>query len=216
MASATPLPGGVQEHRDLLEAYLAQANAVARRLLAALSTGLGLGPAERLEAAHRTSEASNSVLVLLRYPHAAATAGGHNQHTDVGSITLLFADRWGLQVMPASGPRRWQLVAPRRGCAVVNVGDSLRFLSRGRLRACLHRVVAMGDEGDRHAVAYFLRPDDGVRFVDCEGAVTTAQRWHDAKYAVFGADHAEQRRGRVLTGGREPAGPDAEGEGGGG
>lgn len=169
---------------------------------------MGLPSSERFESFHQTAEDSNSVLVLLRYPHVPEEQQkktvGHNKHTDIGSITVLFTNQWGLQVM-AAGSNRWEFVEPRPGCAIINVGDSLRFLSQKRLRSCLHRVVPVpGQTWDRYTIAYFLRPDNRVSFVDSNGELVTAQHWHDTKYEVFRATHEEQRQGTVLTGGWSP------------
>ncbi|KND92420.1 Gibberellin 20 oxidase 4 [Tolypocladium ophioglossoides CBS 100239] len=206
-AAASPT-AGVQSHRGLFEAYLAQANTIARQLLASLATAMRLPPAERFETFHQTSEDSNSVLVLLRYPYdppaQQSKSVGHNKHTDIGSITVLFTDQWGLQVMAADS-QQWEFVAPRPGCAIINVGDSLRFLSQKKLRSCLHRVVPVdGQTSDRYTIAYFLRPDNRVSFIDSNGELVTAEHWHDVKYEVFRATHEEQRRDTVLTGGLEP------------
>lgn len=169
-----------------------------------------LPPDERFETFHQTSEDSNSVLVLLRYPHVPpaqqSSTVGHNKHTDIGSITVLFTDQWGLQVMAADS-QQWEFVEPRPGCAIINVGDTLRFLSQKKLRSCLHRVVPVeGQTSDRYTIAYFLRPDNSVSFVDSNGKTVTAEHWHDLKYEVFRATHEEQRHDTILTGGLEPAG----------
>lgn len=198
----------IQSERALFEAYLTRANSIARQLLSSLSTASSLPPTERFENWHQTSDDSNSVLVLLRYPYVPpaeqAKTVGHNKHTDIGSITVLFTDQWGLQVMAADS-KQWQWVAPRRGCAIINVGDSLRFLSQKKLKSCLHRVVPVdGQASDRYTIAYFLRPDNRASFIDSNGALVTAQHWHDVKYEVFRASQEEQRRDTILTGGLEP------------
>ncbi|KAL3961797.1 hypothetical protein ACCO45_003320 [Purpureocillium lilacinum] len=207
-AASEPLVADVQSHRGLFETYLGQANGIARQLLSSLSSAMFLTGRERFEASHETSADSNSTLVLLRYlyvpPALRSRTVGHNKHTDIGSITVLFTDQWGLQVM-AADTQRWEYVPPRAGCAIINVGDSLRFLSRKRLRSCLHRVVPVdGQTSDRYTIAYFLRPDNRVSFVDSNGELVTAEHWHDVKYEVFRATHDEQRRDTVLTGGLEP------------
>ncbi|UKZ96569.1 uncharacterized protein TrAFT101_011351 [Trichoderma asperellum] len=204
-APEASVPAAIQSERALFEAYLTRANSIARQLLSALSTASGLPPAERFENFHQTSEDSNSVLVLLRYPYVPpaeqSKTVGHNKHTDIGSITVLFTDQWGLQVMAADS-QQWQWVAPRRNCAIINVGDSLRFLSQKKLKSCLHRVVPVdGQTSDRYTIAYFLRPDNRVSFIDSNGAHVTAQHWHDVKYEVFRATQEEQRRDTILTGG---------------
>ncbi|KAF5989802.1 cytochrome P450 monooxygenase [Fusarium bulbicola] len=114
-------------------------------------------------------------------------------------------DEWGLQVVePSNG--NWEWVEPRENDAVINVGDALRFLSGKTLYSCVHRVVRDGrasDEGHRYSIAYLLRPGDDVSFVDADGSRVTAQSLASIKYRDYSADHAEQDKNTVLTGGME-------------
>lgn len=180
---------------------MAASHYVLRALLDCISTGLNLkGPAS-LHTHHRDDEPSKSTLYFLHYPAAALDKAGvgQNMHTDIGSLTLLFAPQWGLQAMaPDSG--KWEWVAPRPGCAVVNVGDTLRFLSGRRLRSALHRAVQV--EGvDRFSISYFLRASDATEFRDSDGAETDAKNWYLRKYETYELPHEVQRQQTVLTGG---------------
>ncbi|GLA29453.1 hypothetical protein AnigIFM63604_004555 [Aspergillus niger] len=206
-------PPYLKVRKGMFESYLEACNQIALRLLICLSPQLGLDKSEALETFHQDKENSNSTLVLLKYPYQEPDLEshqiGHNKHTDIGSITVLFTDQWGLQVLSAADQgqkeEQWKYVEPRRGCAVINVGDSLRFLSQKKLRSCLHRVVpAKGQTVDRYTIAYFLRPSNSATFVDSNGELVTATNWHDRKYEVFKASHADQRKDTVLTGGLEP------------
>ncbi|PKY04102.1 gibberellin 20-oxidase family protein [Aspergillus campestris IBT 28561] len=204
------LPQGVQKHGDMLHSYLDTASGIAIQLLSALSDGLGLKDSERFEAFHADREDSNSTLVLLKYPYIdPATRNkqvGHNKHTDIGSITMLFTDQWGLQVM-RPGSDKWEYIEPSPSCAIINVGDCLRFLSQKKLLSCLHRVVpAEGSTADRNTIAYFLRPSNKATFVDSNGELSTAADWHDRKYEVFRSTHDDQRKDTILTGGLEAEG----------
>lgn len=50
---------------------------------------------------------------------------GHNKHTDIGTLTLLFTEQLGLQLeLQHPGSDEWEFVAPLAGHAIVNVGDS--------------------------------------------------------------------------------------------
>ncbi|CAN9481912.1 unnamed protein product [Alternaria alternata] len=98
---------------------------------------------------HRYGKLSTSALGLLKYPANAASTGdqlGQIAHTDVGSITVLYAQLGGLQVLDSQGS--WKFVQPKAGHAVVNIGDSLRFLTGKMLRSSLHRVVPHPDVSD--------------------------------------------------------------------
>lgn len=209
VADSGRLPAGVRQRKALFDAYIGAAQHITQTLLARLSDGLGVPAAERFELAHREGKPTRTALVMLSYPPSDGGAGGgvgHNKHTDIGSLTLLFADEWGLQVL---SPRTnaWEYVAPRPGCAVINIGDSLRFLSGHRLNSCVHRVVPAGggatQREHRYSLAYFLRAEDGALYTDSKGRTLTAREWHDGKYRVFAQTHELQEKDVVLTGGME-------------
>ena len=176
-------------------------------LLSCFSDALGLDAVHRFENSHRDGYPANNVLGLLRYPRSADDVGyvGHNKHTDIGSLTLLFTHQWGLQVMTPE-KKDWAFVEPRVNHAVINIGDSLRFLSGKRLYSALHRVLPVNGAYQvehRYSVAYFLRPESDVKFEDADGQKVTASRWHDEKYAIFAESHAKQEISKMLTGGME-------------
>lgn len=178
-------------------------------ILSRLSSQLGLTGASRFEAHHADPGPSLSTLGLLRYPKhdksATGTAAprnvGHNKHTDVGSLTFLLAAQWGLQYLSLT-TKRWEFIEPRPGHAIINVGDSLRFLSGGTLASVVHRVVPLRQtqDEDRYSIAYFLRMNDGGVFRDTTGRAWTADEWHDFKFGVFKNPSALDAKGRFLTG----------------
>ncbi|KAJ9414933.1 hypothetical protein QL093DRAFT_2450988 [Fusarium oxysporum] len=136
-------------------------------------------------------------VLLDCYSRALGVPGQFLEYHDheKSSDTILAIDEWGLQVVePSNG--NWEWVEPRENDAVINVGDALRFLSGKTLYSCVHRVVRDGrasDEGHRYSIAYLLRP----------GTTVTAQSLASIKYRAYSADHAEQEKNTVLTGGME-------------
>lgn len=200
------LPSVVQDNIEVFESFISLSQYVTQTLLSCLSDALKLDDGLRLERSHRDDEPTNTILVLLHYPkNTDPTKVGHNKHTDIGSLTLLFTEQWGLQVMMPE-TKTWTFVQPKAGHAIVNVGDSLRFLSGKRLSSCLHRVIPQNgiyQKESRYAIAYFLRPESGVKFEDTDGNEVSAQRWHDSKYVMFGEPHAKQEASNMLTGGME-------------
>lgn len=130
---------------------------------------------------------------------------GHQKHTDISSLTLLFSEQWGLQIRPP-GAKEFGFVAPRPGTAVVNVGDSLRFASGLTMQSCIHRVVPLTPEEHRYSIAYFLRAEDDTMLKDSEGRYITAGQWHDEKFFAFLASAEEQAKAPeylILGGMRE-------------
>ncbi|MCJ1267557.1 hypothetical protein MMC22_007442 [Lobaria immixta] len=198
------LPVVVKENFSLFKRFVSESHVVVTTLLENLSNALGLQPGARFEELHREGEPSQTILGLLRYPKQDADAKGLglHKHTDGGSLTFLFAEQWGLQVLLAGG---WHYVEPRPGHAIVNVGDTLRFLSGQKFRSCVHRVLPVTErqEEDRYSIIYFLRAEDNAVLKDPEGTVVTAQEWHMRKMEATKQTHAEQALNLALTGGLE-------------
>lgn len=185
------VPSVIKNSGDLgiLEDSIASCNIITKVLLSALSTGMGLTGAARFENAHRNDRPSTTTLAMMHYVPTEPDDRkiGHQKHTDISSLTLLFAEQWGLQIRPP-GAREFGFVKPKDGCAVINVGDSLRFASGHRMQSCIHRVVPFKADEHRYSIAYFLRAEDDTPFTDSEGRQTTAGQWHDEKFFAFTAD----------------------------
>ena len=174
----------------ILEHAIASCNTITKVILSALSTGMGLTGANRFENSHRNDRPSTTTLSMMHYLPAQETGKqkiGHQKHTDISSLTLLFSDQWGLQIRPPGecGAREMGFVAPKRGCAFVHVGDSLRFASGMKFQSCIHRVVPFDPTEHRYSIAYFLRAEDDTMFMDSEGRYVTAKDWHDEKFKAF-------------------------------
>jgi isopenicillin N synthase-like dioxygenase len=157
-------PDGLSGFRPAVEAYSTACEDLSFRLLAGLSTNLGLPP-DHLAQWFRSSH--TSFLRLNHYPPcpapAAATerelaASGHlgvNYHTDAGALTLLLQDEQpGLEVFREG---RWHLVEPRRDALVINIGDIVQVWSNDLYEAALHRVV-LSSEKARMSAPFFFNP----------------------------------------------------------
>lgn len=168
---------------------------VLKSLLDKISAKLGFKGDKSLLNYHRDDAPSKSTLYFLHYPAATPEKAGvgQNMHTDVGSLTLR------LQALsPDSG--EWEWVEPKPGHAVVNVGDTLRFMSGKRLRSALHRAV-QAEGVDRSSISYFLRANDSTEFKDSDEAGTDAKAWFLRKYETYELPHDVQRKKSVLPGG---------------
>ncbi len=148
---------------------------------------------------------STSIAALQYYPLAGLpedTSIGHFAHTDVGSLTVLFNSDWGLQAY-SSEDETWRYVAPREKCAIVNVGDALRFMSGFKLKSSLHRVVPWhrrDSSGPRYAAIFFLRPNNDAKLIDGEGDEWTAGEWLERKFQNYRIPHSEQKMNAISTG----------------
>lgn len=210
MINQAHLPEVVLENLEKFQEYMHSAHHVLLKLLECLSTAAGVQAEDRYELYHPPELSSKTAMLFLHYPGATDSAsakkqtdpkGGHNSHTDAGTLTLLFVDSPGLQVLSPK-TNEWENVSTKPGHAIVNVGDTLRFASRKRFRSVLHRVVLPEDRvASRYATAYFLRAGDQVVFKGLKGEELTAQEWFDKKYDSFEKTLREQESNPVATGG---------------
>lgn len=152
---------------------------------------------------HRKDAVCPTALGLLKYTIADAEPDkvGQIAHTDAGSLSIVFTEVAGLQVLKPN-EEQWYYIAPKPGHAVVNVGDALRFISGGVLESSLHRIIPHNDEKGRHkySIVYLLRPEMDAEFVDAEGITWKGLEWTNKKHAVFRASAEEQATGTYLTG----------------
>ncbi|KAL4929911.1 uncharacterized protein BDV17DRAFT_297881 [Aspergillus undulatus] len=201
------LPQGFQENLQLVKAFMAQVHDYTECILSILSKALGL-PYD-LKECHRKDKPSSANMAMLKYlPWSSDSEKvGNMAHTDMGTLTVVFTKSEGLQaLLPGpSGVDEWSYIPPRPGHAVVNVGDSLRFLSKGALASSLHRVVppplphSLGQ--DKFSCIYFLRPEFDAKFTDNAGREINSVEWHNQKYSLFREASLDPRQhGAMLTG----------------
>ena len=107
-----------------LSTFCAQSREILALLLSSLSDSLGLSLDTSLVHLHRVNAPSMDILRLLHYTAQPSSETGAPQapHTDLGSLTLLFATSPGFQIKPPNS-EEWASVRVEAGCAVVNVGD---------------------------------------------------------------------------------------------
>lgn len=196
-------PDGLKDEFDLFRRDLESSHIITTTILSYLSDLIK--PSVRFEDYHRGENTSQSTMMYFRYAKQSKgkdVGVGHNMHTDLGTLTLLYSEEWGLQVYNQD-TYSWSYVVPKPGLYVVNVGDALRFFSDNRLLSALHRVVPVPGHEDqyRYSSAYFLRPENETKFQTSENTIVSALEWHDRKYAIFKANHMEQSKNTILTGG---------------
>ena len=116
----------------------------------------------------------NHTLRLLHYPSLSqppklrqVRAG---EHSDYGSITLLFQDEvGGLEVRTASG--EWIAAPPIPDTIVVNTGDLMERWTNHVFCSTKHRVMIPNDDTlnqSRYSVAFFCHPNDDTEIVCLE------------------------------------------------
>lgn len=161
-------PQVVLNRFDELKTFMKSCHNVIYVITASLGKSLGL-PSGLLESLHELEQPSvDQARVTCAPPIRPAETITLGEHTDFGSVTVLFNQLGGLQVL-APNKRDWEYVKPRPECAVINLGDSLIKLLGGKLYSAVHRVVVPpGEQGDcmRHSVVYFSRPNSSVKLRD--------------------------------------------------
>ncbi|ROT36035.1 2OG-Fe(II) oxygenase superfamily protein [Sodiomyces alkalinus F11] len=158
----------VSSFRPVMLDFFAQCKAFHDHVMRAIAVGMGL-PESFFDPF--TDDGENT-LRLLHYPAVRRGVFDANpnqvragEHSDYGSITLLFQDdRGGLQVRSPQGG--FVDATPIEGTVVVNAGDLLARWSNDTIKSTIHRVVEpprkAGDSGEypsRYSIAYFCNPN---------------------------------------------------------
>ncbi|CAG5185646.1 uncharacterized protein ALTATR162_LOCUS11361 [Alternaria atra] len=187
-----PSPAVLNPHRGLYKSYITSSHAICMLIASLLSSRLPLKQDVReagdLPAIHRLNAASGDQIRFVKAPPQEQSLKGValGEHTDFGSVTVLFNRLGGLQVRlpehtlplaptstsppPTDVEKKlcedgWTYVRPLPGHCIVNLGDALVKFSNGTLRSNIHRVVAPpGEQGSvtRYSLVYFCRPEDDV------------------------------------------------------
>ncbi|KAJ7265313.1 hypothetical protein C8J57DRAFT_1450644 [Mycena rebaudengoi] len=180
VGNCDPLPSHplVKENQALLKNYVYHCRAAIDLMISHLERHLQL-PSGALAKLHRIEERSGD---HVRFQHAAIQPysdemAKQGEHTDFGTLTILFNWLGGLQVR-CPGTEDWVYVKPIPGSAVVNLGDALVKFTAGILRSNIHRVVPppppqYGQQ--RNSLVYFSRPEDRVVLRRLEGGLIDRQ-----------------------------------------
>ena len=161
------LPG----FRRFMEDFYERCFIVELEILSALATALGIAESD-MRLLHNKAE---NEFRILHYPAIPAseladgTATRIAEHTDFGSITMLFQDSvGGLQVENQQDLGNFEnVVSTDKSEIILNIGDSFQRLTNDTFRAACHRVtyppsVKVGSDEiipERYSVAYFAKPN---------------------------------------------------------
>jgi len=150
---------------------------LANRILDVIGIGLDLKDPRWLSQVHGgIGNLDNATALRLLYypplPEKSDVKPGQvrcGEHSDYGSITLLFQDDvGGLEVLPVSG--RYTPAKPIPGTVLVNIGDLMQRWTADKLVSTKHRVLIPKEELKqrivRRSLAFFVHPDDKV-MIEC-------------------------------------------------
>ncbi|KAI5777593.1 hypothetical protein EDC01DRAFT_635506 [Geopyxis carbonaria] len=194
--------------REFMETFYARCQDAHLAILHALERGLAVRDINvDLAAACLPNE---SELRLNYYPSidVAAVRSGRisriSEHTDFGTVTLLFQDSvGGLEVEDQGNMGTYLPVAPGgRTEMLVNVGDSLQRVTNDYLTSVSHRVtlpvgVATEKVGDRYSIAYFAKFQRKQSLKPLEQFVDED---HEAKYPDISAFEWNQMKLQKIYG----------------
>ncbi|OAQ71372.1 oxidoreductase, 2OG-Fe(II) oxygenase family [Pochonia chlamydosporia 170] len=195
----------INEYNNTLVSFTAACSDIANMVFKILSQAFNLQENKSLESCHDASKPTLDIVRLLKYPSSIGNncfSIPQTAHTDVGSLTFLYSESPGLQILPA-GSKEWRHVIPKQGHLMVNFGDAMKTLSNGRLESVMHRVVTVPGTQvlDRHSFAFMIRPRPenlmtalpGFREADFEddGQVLTCEEWVARKFKVMRGDKDE-------------------------
>lgn len=158
------LPELLAPHSEFFKGFSEKCRVACLKMLECISNALEESIGARIQECHRQGQSSDSGLKLIYEPTREKVVDVvDNIHTDSGTFTLLFYDKWGLEV-ELCGEERWAFTPALEGCALINVANSLQRLSGNRLHSPLHRVTQPFDGfKKRYYISYFLRPERRVK-----------------------------------------------------
>ena len=198
-----PLDGSEESvaFRKTMQKFFMCCKEVHKVLMRGIAIGMGL-EASFFDGFVRKGD---NTIRLLHYPAVAAGGfeGGKRaragEHSDYGSLTLLFQDqRGGLQVEQPGGEGVWLNVTPKDGTMVVNAGDLLARWSNNLIRSTKHRVVEPpspepgGGHPPRYSVAYFCNPDFD-RYIEALPGTWEAEEGGKKYEGINSGDYLVQR-----------------------
>lgn len=157
-----------------MKGFMESAHHIVYLVLDLLNEHLKL-PSGTLAKLHRLEANSGDQIRFLKAPPQPMddrrTALG--EHTDFGSVTVLFNKLGGLQILPPGKDAEWCYVKPLPGHAIINLGDAMVKFTNGLLRSNIHRVSSPpGEQAEvtRYSLVYFNRPEDEVILKRLDGS----------------------------------------------
>ncbi|KAL5343084.1 hypothetical protein BJX70DRAFT_354427 [Aspergillus crustosus] len=204
-------PDGIDEEgmefKEVMLNFFEQCRELHVRVMQAIALGMNL-PSHFFD---EYVDAGDNNLRLLHYPAVHRDVFKSNpgqvraaEHSDYGSITLLFQDRrGGLQARSPEGT--FVDVTPFTDTVVVNAGDLLARWSNDTIKSTKHRVIEPpkihGQEEDesefypeRYSIAYFCNPNIDKFIEAIPGTYGAGDDISEAKYpGITAGDYLVQR-----------------------
>ncbi|XP_039989277.1 2-oxoglutarate-Fe(II) type oxidoreductase ppzD [Xiphias gladius] len=171
-----PSSEAVTGFQEIQTSFFHRCKELSLRVLRVMAHCLGLDPDVFLSV-HRLigTDENGTTLRSLYYPpvNSEKTKEGQlrcGEHSDYGSITLLFQSSEGLQVRTRSGEFICAPCIP--GAVLVNIADLMQRWTSDRFVSVRHKVLLppAGDSSTRQSLAFFVQPDDEAVITCCDGS----------------------------------------------
>ena len=159
--NTSELPPFWHDHTQEIEAFKHRCHELIIKILQCFATALNVPNSIFPFEAHREDHDEGNAFRMIMYPARKEKPSFEGlgsrmaEHTDSGSVTLLFQRSAGLEVMSPQG--KWVKAPHIENCILVNLGDTLSFWSGRQLKATLHRVTfdSLSHDHERQTMAYF-------------------------------------------------------------
>ncbi|KAF7654879.1 hypothetical protein LDENG_00063660 [Lucifuga dentata] len=172
-----PSSGALAGFQEIQTSFFLHCKELSLRVLRVMAHSLDLDPEMFLSTHHLIgSDVNASTLRSLYYPPVDSQKAKEGQlrcgeHSDYGSITLLFQDNnGGLQVLSRSGE---YISAPSiPGAVLINIADLMQRWTSDTFVSVRHRVLLPppGDSSTRQSLAFFVQPDDDTLITCLDGS----------------------------------------------
>ncbi|XP_078488193.1 uncharacterized protein LOC100177618 isoform X1 [Ciona intestinalis] len=155
----------------LTKSFMEECKSLSLILLEVIAVGLQLKDRHVLENAHQHLNLKHSfggALKYLYYPPIKDDVKPEQkrlgEHSDWGSITLLFVDNTGGLQIETEGT--YNDVPVIEDTVLINIGDALEYWTKGKLKSTKHRINIPQKEWRRNSIrrsiVYFAYPDNDV------------------------------------------------------
>ncbi|XP_013871440.1 UPF0676 protein C1494.01 [Austrofundulus limnaeus] len=169
-----PTSDALKCFREIHTSFYQRCKELSMRVLRVMALSLGLDPDVFVRAHLLIGTDENATTMRsLYYPPVKTVKENQircSEHSDYGTITLVFQGSDGLEVLTRSGNYIPATNVP--GSVLINIADLMQRWTADRFISASHRVLLppTGDPRTRQSVAFFVHPDDEVLITCCDGS----------------------------------------------